>query len=111
MSGTEVADELRLLVRSGWRLIALETFEEERAQNLLERVAEASERRCRVWSAASGLSDSGEGSGSLDAGLRAIEAIEEPSLFVLLDAHRWLDPGDVVEVEIDGLGQAKAVFA
>jgi len=91
MSGTEIADELRLLVRSGWRLIALETFEEERAQNLLERVAEASERRCLVWSAASGLSGSGEGAGSLDAGLRAIEAIAEPSLFVLLDAHRWLE--------------------
>ena len=39
-----VAEELLALVRSGWRLLALETFEEERALSLLERAAEALER-------------------------------------------------------------------
>ena len=29
------ADELRLLIRSGWRLIVLETFEEDRALQIL----------------------------------------------------------------------------
>ena len=91
MSGSAVADELRLLIRAGWRLIALESFEEERATKLLERVAEASERRCIVWTAAAGLADTGAGQGGLDAGLRAVAEVEEPALFALLDAHRWLE--------------------
>jgi SpoVK/Ycf46/Vps4 family AAA+-type ATPase len=85
------ADELRTLIRSGWRLIALETFEEERAITLLERVAQALERRCVPWSLAGGLALQERGEGSLDAGLLAIEDMEEPAVFVLLDAHRVLD--------------------
>ncbi|MDH3521333.1 MAG: AAA family ATPase [Myxococcales bacterium] len=87
-------EELRALIRSGWRLIALESFEEERAVNLLERVAQACERRCETWSLAAGLGLTEHGEGSLDAGLQAIEACEEPTLFVLLDAHRLL--GDAI---------------
>jgi len=52
MSGT--ADELRQLIRAGWRVAVLETFEEERAQNLLERVAQGLERPCLTWTVASG---------------------------------------------------------
>jgi AAA+ superfamily predicted ATPase len=85
------ADELHELIRSGWRLIVLETFEEERAVNLLERVAQACERRCITWSLASGLGLTERGEGSFDAGLLAIEAGEEPALFAMLDAHRLLD--------------------
>jgi AAA+ superfamily predicted ATPase len=85
-----VAEELRTLIRSGWRLMALETFEEERALSLLERVAERAERACMRWSIAGGLSGSGQGQGSLDAGLQAISGIEHPALFIMLDAHRLL---------------------
>ena len=49
------AEELALLVRTGWRLIILDTFEEERALRMLERVAAACERKLIVWSIASGL--------------------------------------------------------
>jgi len=90
MSSTS-ADELRELIRSGWRLIVLETFEEERAINLLERVAQACDRRCTTWSLASGLGLTEHGEGSFDAGLVTLEADEEPSIFVMLDAHRLLD--------------------
>jgi AAA+ superfamily predicted ATPase len=90
MSGV-TADELRDLIRSGWRLIALETFEEERAVNLIERVAQACERRCTTWSLASGMGLTEHGEGSFDAGLVALEADETPSIFVMLDAHRLLD--------------------
>jgi len=38
------SDELRLLIRSGWRLIVLETFEEDRALALLEKVEELGAR-------------------------------------------------------------------
>jgi SpoVK/Ycf46/Vps4 family AAA+-type ATPase len=85
------ADELRALVRSGWRLVAFESLEEERAVSLLERVAEALERPCVTWSVALGLGTTGRGDGSLDAGLQAIEAFEDKAVFAMLDAHRLLD--------------------
>jgi len=91
MSGTATADELRTLLKAGWRLVAFETFEEERALHLVERVAQATERRAVPWTVAAGLGDAGAGAGSLDAGLRAIQESEEPAVFALLDAHRGLD--------------------
>ena len=87
MSG--VSDELRTLVRSGWRLVVLETFEEDRALTLLGRVAESCDRSCVRWSVAAGPSD-GSGQGSFDAGLRAITEQSEPTIFAMLDAHRLL---------------------
>ncbi|HEM46311.1 MAG TPA: AAA family ATPase, partial [Alphaproteobacteria bacterium] len=84
------AQELGLLVRSGWRLIAFETFEEDRALRVLERVAEGLERRLVLWSLASGVIGTGQGAGDLDAGLAAIAEVQEPALFALLDAHRAL---------------------
>jgi AAA+ superfamily predicted ATPase len=91
MSGGAAADELRLLVRAGWRLAVFETFEEERALNLLERVASGCERRLFTWTVAAGLAGSGDGANSFDAGLAAIARCAEPALFAMLDAHRWLD--------------------
>jgi len=92
MSSSPV-EELALLIRSGWRAVAFESFEEDRAMALLERVAKNLERACVPWSLASGLAGDERSAGSLDAGLRAMAALEEPSLFVVLDAHRVLhDP-------------------
>jgi len=80
-------DELSSLVASGWRLIAFESFEEDRSLNLLERVAGHHDRELIRWSVAAGLGESGDGAGSLERGLEAIGAMEQPALFVLLDAH------------------------
>ena len=93
------AEELTHLVRSGWRLISLETFEEDRALLLIDRVATSCERACIPWSIGSGLGAVGKtleeldrpGVGSLGAGLEAMAQVEEPALFVILDAHRVLD--------------------
>ena len=49
------AEELALLVRAGWRVVSLESFEEDRALKLLERVAAASDRTCLPWTLGSGL--------------------------------------------------------
>ena len=89
MSST--GDELRALIRAGWRLLALESFEEDRAVGLLERVAQALERRCVTWSCASGLGGDESGAGTLDAGLCAVARVTEPAVFAMLDAHRGLD--------------------
>ncbi len=86
-----LSDEIGVRLRAGWRLIALESFEEERALGLLESIAEASGRACVPWSLASGISDQEKTSGSFDAGLRAFASHKKPALFVVLDAHRLLD--------------------
>ena len=80
-------NDLALLVRSGWRLVALETFEEDRALRILERAAEELERKLVTWSLASGLGGSAASQGDLLAGLAAIAEYAQPALFVLLDAH------------------------
>jgi len=84
-------EELALLIRGGWRLIIMETFEEERALGLIERVAESLERKFEPWTLARGFEGDGQSSGSLDAALRAVAVREAPSIFVILDAHRLLD--------------------
>jgi len=84
------ARELELLVRSGWRLVVLESFEEDRAVRTVGAAAQACERTVLSWSLAGGLAGGGEGAGSLDAGLREMGERAEPALFVVLDAHRVL---------------------
>jgi len=95
------SEELQLLIRSGWSLIALESSEEDRALALLRRIAQATERRCITWTLASGLDareiDSplkerkakladGSGSGSVNEGVIGIAAYEDPAIFVVRDA-------------------------
>ena len=82
----------RSSVRAGWRLAAFETFEEERALNLLERVATGGERKLRHVDARRRARR--QRRGRRDRSTRASRAIarcEEPALFAMLDAHRWLD--------------------
>ena len=101
---TACAEELQLLIRSGWNLIALESSEEDRALALLRRIAQATERRCITWTLASGFDASeidsplkdrkaklgdGSGSGSLNEGVIGISAYDEPAVFALrADAPR-----------------------
>jgi SpoVK/Ycf46/Vps4 family AAA+-type ATPase len=83
----DCVQELSLLMRAGWRVAALESFEEERALRVLERAARSAKRALYTWSVSAGLTPEGTGSGSLDEGLRAIAKIEEPAVFAILDAH------------------------
>lgn len=92
MTGS-AAGEIQSLLRAGWRLVAFEAFEEDRAVQALQRVAETRKQQLVVWSAANGIGQAGAGAGSLDAGLAQLEQETAPSLFVLLDAQHWLhDP-------------------
>ena len=77
--------ELALMVQSGWRVVALETFEEDRACKLLERVGEVCKREVVRWSSATGLGSGGRGLGSLDEGLKAIASHSRPALFAVFD--------------------------
>nr|WP_316630055.1 AAA family ATPase [uncultured Brevundimonas sp.] len=96
---SDTAEELSLLMRSGWRVVALESFEEARALSLIDQVARKLKRSCMTWSIASGLSPFGKqleagkrtSAGSFLAGLDAIAAHSDPAVFVVLDAHRVMD--------------------
>jgi SpoVK/Ycf46/Vps4 family AAA+-type ATPase len=80
--------ELGWLLRAGQRVVAFESFEEERALRVLERAAGQAERALAVWSLANGVE--GRGAGSLDAGLRELETIEKPLVLAVLDAQTVL---------------------
>jgi SpoVK/Ycf46/Vps4 family AAA+-type ATPase len=86
----EQVEELALLVRAGWRAVALETFEEDRALRALGRAAAATKRALRSWSCSAGLAPDGAGAGSLDACVQALAGVDEPALFALLDAQHAL---------------------
>jgi hypothetical protein len=120
---TACGEELQLLIRSGWNLIALESSEEDRALGLLRRIAKATERRCITWTLASGLDareidsplkdrkaklEDGSGSGSLNEGVIGITTYEEPAIFVVLDAHRLLDDPMAIRRLRDRLPQIAA---
>ena len=91
-----VAREVTLLVRSGWRLIALETFEESRALRFVDRIGKECGKEVHRWSVSGGLDSSKQGLGSLGAGIDAMTGVEEPALFVLLDAHHELNDPNAV---------------
>ncbi len=89
----ETERELGLLLRAGYRIVALESFEEDRALRMLERVAAKAERAVQVWSLAGGFDGSGEGAGSFDLGLVHWGEREGPAVLAVLDAHAVLsDP-------------------
>jgi len=88
-AGAEAVEkELGWLLRAGYRVVAFESFEEERALRVLERAAAQAERALAVWSLAAGIE--GRGAGSLDAGLRELEAAEKPLVLAVLDAQTVL---------------------
>ncbi|HKJ24653.1 MAG TPA: AAA family ATPase [Myxococcota bacterium] len=92
----DCAREIELLVKASWRLIAMESFEEDRAVRAVHAAASVSNREVAIWSLAGGLDGAGAGEGGLDEGLQAMATAEAPTLFVVLDAHRVLaDPAAV----------------
>ena len=97
----EHADELALLVKAGWRVVVLETSEEDRALRLLERVAESTKRPLQTWSSTAGIS--GVGVGSLASCVEVAASHPDPALFAVLDAHRVLEAPEGVRALRDAL--------
>ena len=89
MSSAHV-EELALLLKSGWKAIAIETFEESRVVQMAAKIAKSSDVEVIVWTSAAGL-DAGSGAGSLEKGLAAVAACSQPAIFVMLDAHAGFD--------------------
>lgn len=87
---TGLEQELSLQIRAGFRLMALETTEEERALRVLERVAGKAERQLQTWSIATGINGKGQAAGDFAGAIGLIEASSTPCLWVIVDAHAVL---------------------
>ncbi len=86
--------ELRSLLRAPYPLIHLKTYEEDRAVDLLEDLADGDDRPVRQWSPVQGFGDGK--AAEPEAALRAVEASEMSGVFVFRGAQRMFDEADAV---------------
>lgn len=84
--------ELDLLIRSSYPIIYVPTPEEERAEQLIQSVADQGSRALRIWDFVDGFRNGTAKSNPMNA-LNEIEKAREdvPAVFVMRDLHRFLD--------------------
>lgn len=88
--------DLTLILKSRFPLVVIETHEEARVLTLLEKVANLESWALFSWSVVEGLRRSGIGermamTNELRECLKHIEATQQNGLYVLFDAHKFLD--------------------
>ncbi len=99
---SEIADELRLYLRSRYPLIYIVSHEEGRVVQLLHELAEDLGKSLTLWSVARGWHQPGGRSSQRGAhgdprdALAACAEPERPTLFVLLDFHPYLKDPTIV---------------
>jgi ATP-dependent 26S proteasome regulatory subunit len=105
----QVSDRLASYIRSGYVLVMLVTYEEDRALTAIGAAAAKRSQPVSVWSASAGFGDH-RGPGPADAGeaLARIQATPDPRVFVLLDFHHALDDSTVVRRLRDLAGKLAA---
>lgn len=94
-------EKITILVRARYPLVYLETYEETRAIELLERVAIDQKKKLAVWSVTSGLTTLdgnpiGERTEDPIQVLTAIQQNKEQMIIVLKDLHKFLPEQDVM---------------
>ena len=110
----ELLQRLGLLVQARYPLLYLLTHEEERTLRGLGKLAETEGLALYEWRVSTGVSRAGQpiapGTDELELALDTLADIDEPALFVLLDAHSELDRPSVLrrirDMEAD-LGKRK----
>ena len=106
---TDCAHELAVLIESGYALIALLTFEEDRGLEALQQAAASRQAALAVWSATQGFGDKpGALPASPSEALSRIAATETRTVFALLDFHRYLADPTVVRQVRDLLNPLRA---
>lgn len=95
------AHDLGLILKSRFPCVVIESHEERRVLEIIERVATREEQRCFLWTVTDGLALPGGQSVApntteLTEALRYIDNTPQNGLYVLLDAHPWLDDPVVV---------------
>ena len=89
----EVLNDLELLILSRYPFIAVESYEEERVEALLQRIAAKLLIPLFVWSVTQGLERSGAGSPIYDTkeplkALANVAAIQDEGIYLFKDLHR-----------------------
>ncbi len=88
----ELEQELKLLIQSGHHLIYLLSFEEDRAQALLEKLAPGFSSRVSSWSIARGIEHAGAGAQpEPNSALAGVVKEKDPTWFILFDFHPYLE--------------------
>lgn len=88
-SHAQFVRELRSLLQAPYPLLHVQTFEEERAVSLLERLADEQDRPLHQWSPVEGFSETGDG--STDAALSRIGRTDSPAIIVFRGGHHLFD--------------------
>ena len=100
MTMADAARDLDLLIRSRYPIIYLKTWEEDRAERILDRIAKSQRKNLVEWTATSGLRtlESHAGGevkgGTLREPLAALDAVLQDSgraIYVFKDIHLYLD--------------------
>jgi ATP-dependent 26S proteasome regulatory subunit len=94
----KIVPELLTLIESGYVLINLATFEEDRALEILAQAAQDREAALSVWSVTQGFGDNPVPPASPVEALARIAATESRALFALLDFHPYLSDPTVVRL-------------
>ena len=102
----DLAKELKLLIQSRYPIVYIETWEEARAEALVEAVAEELGVPLYVWTLTSGLARSGTRnplyqSDSPRAALSNIASLRGDALYLLKDFHRHWEDAEVARLVRD----------
>lgn len=93
-----IAREIAVLSRAGYPLLWVVTHEEERALGLIEAAAVAGKRRYATWSICQGFGADDQREAEPKLALEMVARSNEPTLFVLLDFHRYLDDSETLRL-------------
>ena len=98
MTTTQAIDDLQTRIRSGYPVLWLRTYEEDRWETLLASLAEEIERGVVTWTSTEGASPTirNEPCQDLDEFLQSIDNYPEDHLFLLKDVHLSLSNPQVI---------------
>jgi len=98
MTTTQLLDDLQARIRSGYPVLWLRTYEEDRWEGLLSSMAEELERGVVTWTSTVGASPAigDQACTDLDAFLKSIDQYPAEHLFLLKDVHLSLGDPKVI---------------
>jgi ATP-dependent 26S proteasome regulatory subunit len=89
--------EIEVMIRSGYPIIYMTTWEEQRALETLRRVAKGMQMPLQTWRVSAGLiSERGVQKAEEEKVLDIIIAEREPSVVVLQDYHHYMDRPEII---------------
>ncbi|OGL47332.1 MAG: ATPase, partial [Candidatus Schekmanbacteria bacterium RBG_13_48_7] len=102
----KINDELETLIRARYPLILIETFEEDRAQRILEQIAVKREKKIFCWTITRGIHEyavSLQSKKSVDSSTKdplammdLIIQMVEPAIYILKDFHPYINDPSIV---------------